>query len=79
MSIYSYVGHSDAEGEKSLDAEGLDYLHIERVSTVQLVNDKNKIKTLYGLKQAPRIWYDMINMYMMSLEFTKNDVDSNLY
>ena len=36
-------------------------------------------KALYGLKQAPRAWYDRINSYLMSLGFTRSDVDPNLY
>jgi hypothetical protein len=36
-------------------------------------------KALYGLKQAPRAWYARIDNYLMSLGFTKSDVDPNLY
>jgi hypothetical protein len=36
-------------------------------------------KVLYGLKQTPKAWYCKINGYMMSLGFTKSDVDHNLY
>jgi hypothetical protein len=36
-------------------------------------------KALYGLKHAPRAWYARIDTYMMSLGFTKSDVDPNLY
>jgi hypothetical protein len=36
-------------------------------------------KALYGLKQAPRAWYVMIDGYLMSLGFTKNDANPNLY
>ena len=36
-------------------------------------------KALYGLKQAPRAWYARIDSYLMSLGFTKSDVDPNLY
>jgi hypothetical protein len=36
-------------------------------------------KALYGLKQAPRAWYAKIDSYLMSLGFTKSDVDPNLY
>jgi hypothetical protein len=31
------------------------------------------------LKQAPRAWYARIDSYLMSLGFTKSDVDPNLY
>jgi len=34
---------------------------------------------LYKLKQAPRAWYSMIDGYLMSLGFTKSEVDPNLY
>jgi hypothetical protein len=36
-------------------------------------------KALYGLKQAPRAWYARIDSYLMSLGFTKSNVDPNLY
>lgn len=36
-------------------------------------------KALYGLKQAPRAWYERIDRYLMSLGFSKNDANSNLY
>jgi hypothetical protein len=36
-------------------------------------------KALYGLKQALRAWYGRIDNFLMSLGFTKNKVDSNLY
>jgi hypothetical protein len=36
-------------------------------------------KSLYGLKQAPREWYNRIDRFMMSLGFTKNKADPNLY
>ena len=36
-------------------------------------------KALYGLKQAPHAWYAQIDSYLMSLAFTKIDVDANLY
>ena len=36
-------------------------------------------KALYGLKQAPRAWYAWIDGYLVSLGFTKSDVDPNLY
>jgi hypothetical protein len=36
-------------------------------------------KALYRLKQAPREWYSRTDGYLMSLEFTKSDVDPNLY
>ena len=37
------------------------------------------MKALYGLKQAPHTWYEKINGYMMSLNFSKSVVDPNLY
>jgi hypothetical protein len=36
-------------------------------------------KYLYMLKKAPRAWYARIDSYLMSLGFTKSDVDSNMY
>ena len=36
-------------------------------------------KALYGLKQAPRTWYDIIDIFLSSLGFTKSKADSNLY
>ena len=35
-------------------------------------------KDLYGLKQAPRTWYGRIDSFLMSLDFTKSKVVSNL-
>ena len=39
----------------------------------------NLRKELYGLKQAPRAWYGRIDGFLVSLGFTKSDVDRNLY
>ena len=36
-------------------------------------------KALYSLKQAPRTWYDIIDIFLSSLSFTKSKADSNLY
>ena len=36
-------------------------------------------KDLYGLKQAPCTWYGWIDGILMSLGFTKSEVDLNLY
>ena len=36
-------------------------------------------KALYVLKQAPRTWYNRMDNFLMSLGFTNNIVDSNLY
>ena len=36
-------------------------------------------KDLYGLKQEPMTWYDMMDNFLIILEFTKGKVDSNLY
>jgi hypothetical protein len=36
-------------------------------------------KALYGFKQAPKSWYARIDSFLMSLGFTKSDVDPNLY
>ena len=36
-------------------------------------------KALYGLKQAPRAWYKRIDNYLLSLGFTKNEADPNIY
>ena len=35
--------------------------------------------TFYGLKQAPHAWYGQIDGFLVSLGFTKSDVDPNLY
>ena len=35
-------------------------------------------KDLYDLKKVPRTWYVRINSFLMSLDFTKSKVDSNL-
>ena len=36
-------------------------------------------KSLYKLKQDPRMWYGRIDTFLMSLGFTKNKEDPNLY
>ena len=36
-------------------------------------------KALHGLKQAPPVWYERIDKYLLSLGFSKNDADPNLY
>jgi len=36
-------------------------------------------KALYGLKQAPHAWYSRVDDHMLGLDFTKKDVDSNIY
>ena len=48
------------------------------------INDQNTHvcrlkKALYGLKQAPKSWYGRIDGFLISLGFTKNKEDSNLY
>ena len=36
-------------------------------------------KVLYGIKRAPHAWYGRIDGFLVSLGFTKSDVDPNLY
>lgn len=36
-------------------------------------------KALYELKQAPKAWYARIDSYLMSLGFTKCNVNPNIY
>lgn len=36
-------------------------------------------RALYGLKQAPCAWYTEIDSYIISLGFTKSEVDAKLY
>ena len=36
-------------------------------------------RALYGLKQVPWAWYERIDKYLLSLGFTKNVADPNLY
>ena len=36
-------------------------------------------KALYGLKQDPKAWYERIDSFLMSLDFTKSKVDPNIY
>ena len=37
------------------------------------------MKALSVLKQAPRTWYDIIDIFLSSLGFTKSKANSNLY
>ena len=36
-------------------------------------------KDMYGLKQAPRAWYERIDSFLESMDFTKSKVYPNLY
>jgi hypothetical protein len=36
-------------------------------------------KSLYGLNKAPRAWYEKMDGFLMSLGFSKSDVDPNIY
>ena len=36
-------------------------------------------KALYGLKHASRAWYEIIDKYLSSLGFSKNEANPNLY
>ena len=36
-------------------------------------------KALYSLKKEPRTWYNKIDCFLSSLDFTKSKADSNLY
>jgi hypothetical protein len=46
-------------------------------------NEKSHVyrlkKALYGLKQTPRAWYEKMDGFLMSLDFSKSVVDPNLY
>jgi hypothetical protein len=37
------------------------------------------MQNLYGLKQAGRVWHDVINPFLISLGFVKNEVDPCVY
>jgi hypothetical protein len=58
-------------------------VYIEKPQGFEVENRKSHVcklkKSLYGLKQAPRAWYGRIDIFLMSLGFTKSKVDSNLY
>jgi len=36
-------------------------------------------KALHGLKQSPQLWYNDINTFLLSLEFTQSQANPNLY
>nr|GFB79823.1 retrovirus-related Pol polyprotein from transposon TNT 1-94 [Tanacetum cinerariifolium] len=36
-------------------------------------------KALYGLRQAPRAWYDMLSLFLISQDFSKDSVDPTLF
>ena len=58
-------------------------VYIEQPQGFEVEDKKTHVcklkKALYGLKQAPRSWYGRIDIFLMSLGFTKSKVDSNLY
>jgi hypothetical protein len=57
-------------------------VYIEQPQGFMIHGDESHVcrlkKTLYGLKQAPRAWYSRIDGYLMSLGFTKSEVDPSL-
>ena len=36
-------------------------------------------KSLYGLKQAPRAWYAKMDVFLLSIGFTRCKSDTNMY
>jgi hypothetical protein len=36
-------------------------------------------KSLYGLKQSPTAWNQKLDVFLKSIEFTRSDVDFNVY
>nr|GEV72066.1 hypothetical protein [Tanacetum cinerariifolium] len=43
------------------------------------LNGKLIEEALYGLKQAPRTWYDMMSSFLISKQFSKEEVDPTLF
>jgi len=58
-------------------------VYVEQPKGFEVKGKKNQVwrlkKALYGLKQAPRAWYVRIDSHLVKLQFTRNNVDSNLY
>jgi hypothetical protein len=58
-------------------------VYIEKPKGYEVEDKKSHVcklkKDLYGLKQVPRAWYVQIDIFLMSLGFTKSKADSNLY
>lgn len=58
-------------------------VHIEKQEGFDTFDKESHVcklkRALYGLKQALRTWYTKIDNYLISLGFTKSEVDANLY
>ena len=58
-------------------------VYIEQLQGFKTNDKKNHVcrlkKELYGLNKTPKSWYGRINLFIMSLGFTKSKSDSNLY
>ena len=59
-----------------------DEVYVEQSLVFETHDRKTQVcklkKALCGLKQAPRTWYAMMDIFLMSLRFTKSKEDSNL-
>jgi histone deacetylase 1/2 len=56
--------------------DGIEWLETESHTTTGFLKLN---KALYGLRQAPRLWYEEINNFLLSTEFTQSHADPNLY
>ena len=58
-------------------------VYIEQLVGFMIHNKKSHVcrlkKAMYGLKQAPRAWYEKMDGFLMSLDFSKSVADPNLY
>jgi hypothetical protein len=61
----------------------IEEVYIEQPQGFEVEDRKTHVcklkKVVYGLKQPPRALYGIIDSFLMSLVFTKNKFDSNLY
>ena len=58
-------------------------VYIEQPEGFEIFSNKSHVcrlkRALYGLKQAPHAWYTWMDIYFTGLEFSKSEVDPNLY
>jgi hypothetical protein len=66
-----------------LNGEIEEEVYIKQPEGFMIHNEKSHVcrlkKALYELKQAPRAWYEKMDIFLMSLGFSKSAANPNLY